>query len=78
VQLLHDPGWERHYYRLLWRATEAEFRGLPAYAQLAHALERTLIAGRELQLVRPGAWLTRQLRYCGWIEAIYETIRGAV
>jgi len=73
VQLLADPGWERHYYRLLWRATEAEFQGLPAYTQLAHALERTLIAANELHLARPGAWLTRQLRDCGWLDAVYHT-----
>jgi hypothetical protein len=72
VSLLHDPGWERHYYRILWRATEAEFRGVPAYAQLASALERTLIAGTELHLVRPGAWLTRQLNDCGWMDAVYH------
>ncbi|MPY68250.1 hypothetical protein F8S09_16460 [Deinococcus sp. SDU3-2] len=56
TRLLHDAGWERHYYRILWRATEAEFRNIPAYAQLGHALERTLIATQELQLIRPGAW----------------------
>lgn len=72
VRLLDDPGWERHYYRVLWRATEAEFRGIPAYAQLASALERTLIASSELHLARPGAWLTRQLKDCGWIDAVYR------
>ena len=71
MTLLNDPGWERHYYRILWRATEAEFKGLPAYAQLARALERTLIASRELRLARPGAWLTRQLRDCGWVDTVY-------
>lgn len=72
VYLLNDAGWERHYYRLLWRATQAEFRGIPAYAQLASALERTLIAVRELRLTRPGAWLSRQLTDCGWMEAVYH------
>ena len=79
VTLLNDPGWERHYYRILWRATEAEFRGQPAYSQLAHALERTLIAVKELTLARPGAWLTRQLCDCGWMDAVYRTqqlVRG--
>lgn len=72
VCLLDDAGWERHYYRILWRATEAEFRGMPAYAQLAHALERTLVASRELHLARPGAWLNRQLTDCGWMSAVYH------
>lgn len=72
VRLLNDQGWERHYYRLLWRATDAEARGLPAYNQLAHALERTLIATRELHLARPGAWLTHQLADCGWMDAVYH------
>jgi hypothetical protein len=74
VALLGDPGWERHYYRVLWRATEAEFRGVPAYVQLAHALERTLVAGRELPVRRPGAWLMRQLLNCGWVDAVYRTL----
>lgn len=43
-----------------------------AYAQLASALERTLIAENELHLKRPGAWLTRQLSDCGWIDAVYH------
>jgi hypothetical protein len=81
VTLLSDRGWERHYYRVLWRATEAEFRGIPAYAQLAYALERTLVAGWELPLRRPGAWLMRQLRDCGWLDAVYRvgapTVRHA-
>lgn len=72
VQLLDDSGWERHYYRLLWRATEAEFRGCPAYAQLAAALQRTLISKEELDLKRPGAWLMHQLRECGWLDDIYH------
>ncbi|WP_458593532.1 hypothetical protein [Deinococcus sp. PEB2-67] len=72
VQLLDDTGWERHYYRLLWRATEAEFRGCPAYAQLAAALQRTLISKTELGLSRPGAWLTHQLRECGWLDDVYH------
>ena len=76
VRLLDDAGWERHYYRILWRATEAEFRGIPAYAQLAHALERTLIAVQELQLARPGAWLTRQLRDAGWLDVVYHSSPG--
>jgi hypothetical protein len=76
VTLLHDPGWERHYYRILWRATEAEFNGQPAYSQLAHALERTLVAVKELKLARPGAWLTRQLRECGWVDAVYTSKCG--
>ncbi|WP_295815551.1 hypothetical protein [uncultured Deinococcus sp.] len=70
VKVLRDEGWEKHYYRVLWRATEAEFRGLPAFAQLASALERTLVANEELDLRRPGAWLTRQLRECGWMTAV--------
>ena len=73
VRLLDDAGWERHYYRILWRATESEFRGIPAYAQLAYALERTLIAVQELRLARPGAWLTRQLRDAGWLDAVYRS-----
>lgn len=73
VRLLGDAGWERHYYRILWRATEAEFKGIPAYAQLASALERTLITSNELRLARPGAWLTRQLRDCGWIDTVYKS-----
>ena len=73
VALLNDPGWERHYYRILWRATEAEFNGQPAYSQLAHALERTLVASKELKLARPGAWLTRQLKDCGWTDAVYQS-----
>ena len=60
-----------HYYRILWRATEAEFNGQPAYSQLAHTLERTLIATHELKLAGPGAWLTRQLRDCGWVDGLY-------
>lgn len=72
VALLNDAGWERHYYRILWRATEAEFRGCPAYAQLAAALQRTLISNTELNLQRPGAWLMHQLRECGWLEAVYH------
>lgn len=76
VTLLNDRGWERHYYRILWRATDAEFRGVPAYAQLAHALERTLVAGRELHITRPGAWLSRQLSECGWMDAVYRHAVG--
>ncbi|MBX8463675.1 hypothetical protein [Deinococcus sp. RIT780] len=72
VQLLDDEGWEQHYYRVLWRATEAEFRGCPAYAQLAAALQRTLISKAELGLSRPGAWLTHQLRECGWMDNVYH------
>lgn len=72
VQLLDDAGWERHYYRLLWRATEAEFRGCPAYTQLAAALQRTLISKAELGLSRPGAWLMHQLRKCGWLDDVYH------
>jgi len=72
VTLLNDTGWEKHYYRILWRATEAEFSGLRAYNQLAYALERTLIAERELSLRRPGAWLTQQLRHTGWLDAVYH------
>lgn len=71
VKLLRDDGWEKHYYRILWRATDAEFRGVPAYAQLASALERTLIAVHELGLARPGAWLSRQLSDCGWMDTVY-------
>ena len=79
VRLLRDDGWERHYYRVLWRATAAEFRGLPAYAQLASALERTLIASDELGLVRPGAWLRRQLADSGWLDTVYHVgNRGAL
>ena len=72
VGLLNDTGWERHYYRVLWRATEAEFRGVPAYAQLAAALQRTLIARMELGLSRPGAWLMHLLRECGWVDDVYH------
>ncbi|MFC3832844.1 MULTISPECIES: hypothetical protein [Deinococcus] len=70
VEVLRDEGWEKHYYRVLWRATEAEFQGIPAFAQLAFALERTLVANRELYLHRPGAWLARQLEECGWMTAV--------
>lgn len=72
VALLDDTGWEKHYYRLLWRATTAEFQGCPAYAQLAAALQRTLISKAELSLERPGAWLTHQLRECGWMDNVYH------
>ncbi len=72
VTLLSDTGWERHYYRVLWRATEAEFRGVPAYAQLAAALQRTLVSTAELNLNRPGAWLMHQLRECGWLDNVYH------
>ncbi|WP_456833545.1 hypothetical protein [Deinococcus sp. UYEF24] len=70
VHLLNDPGWERHYYWILWRATEAESRGVAAYAQLANTLNRTLIAAQELDLARPGAWLTAQLKDCGWMDSV--------
>ncbi|MBB5378600.1 hypothetical protein HNQ07_004107 [Deinococcus metalli] len=72
THLLDDSGWERHYFRILWRATEAEFRGCPAYAQLAAALQRTLVSTTELHLARPGAWLMHQLRECGWLDAVYH------
>ena len=68
---LDDAGWERHDYRVLWRATEMEFRGCSADAQLAAALQRTLISKAELHLMRPGAWLTHQLRECGWLDDVY-------
>ncbi len=73
ARIFRDEQSVRHYYRVLWRATAAEFQGLPAYAQLQAAMTRTLVSMRELPLRRPGAYLLGQLREAGWIEAVYRT-----
>lgn len=77
ARIFRDSHSLRHYYRVLWRATDAHFRGLPAYSQLQHAMQRTLTAMTEVQVTRPGAWLTRLLKDCSWWEAVYRCDEAA-
>lgn len=72
ARIFRDEQSIRHYYRVLWRATAAEFQGLPAYAQLQAAMTRTLVSMRELPLQRPGAYLLSLLREAGWVESVYR------
>ncbi|WP_027483666.1 hypothetical protein [Deinococcus pimensis] len=72
ARLLRDQHSTRHYYRVLWRATTAEFQGVPAFRQLQHALQRVLIATTELDVHHPGALLIHELRHAGWWDAVYH------
>ncbi|MPY68059.1 hypothetical protein F8S09_15490 [Deinococcus sp. SDU3-2] len=77
TRLYRDPGSFPHYCRMLWRASEAEFRGVPAFRQLEAAMLRTLVAMREVNLRRPGAYLLKQLERAGWLESVYRKARLA-
>lgn len=70
--LFRDQQSTKHYYRILWRATTAEFEGRAAFAALESAMCRTVDAMRETQLRNPGGYLTKLLRESGWLDAVYH------
>lgn len=72
ARLFRDDHSRAHYCRVLWRAIEAEFKGLPAFRQLEAAMLRTLITMQEIDLQRPGAYLMRQLEQAGWLDSVYR------
>lgn len=56
---------------LIWRALDAEYRGIPALYQLQNALTRLKADVEEWQgLKRPGALLVERLRACGVWDAL--------
>jgi hypothetical protein len=75
--LFHDQQSERHYYRILWRAVDAEFEGQAAFSQLETSMCRTLDAMRETTLRSPGGYLTKLLRDSGWLDAVYQRPKRA-
>ena len=72
VRVFRDPAFLKHYYRVLWRTTQAELNGYPALMQLQQAMGRTLVAMRELNLRKPGAYLIRLLQDGAWWDAVYR------
>ena len=75
ARIYRDTGSAEHYCRMLWRATEAEFEGVPAFRQLEAAMLRTLVAMQEIHLHRPGGYLMKQLERAGWIDSVYRQLR---
>ncbi len=69
--LFRDRHSARAYYRLLWCAVEAEFQGIPAFFSLQNAMQRVLVAMREVPVRSPGALLLHELgdQGCGWLAA---------
>ncbi|MVN87624.1 hypothetical protein GO986_12690 [Deinococcus sp. HMF7620] len=69
--LFRDRHSARAYYRLLWCAVETEFRGIPAFLGLQNAMQRVLVAMREVPVRSPGALLLHELgdQGCGWLAA---------
>ena len=72
ARVFADQQSVRHYYRMLWRATDAEFEGLPAFPQLEAAMCRTVDAMQEQGLRKPGAYLLKLLKEFGWMDAVYR------
>lgn len=72
MRVFRDERSFEHYCRLLHRAVAAEARGLPALAQLQHAMTRVLVDMRELGLHRPGGRLVQLLKACEWWEGVYR------
>lgn len=69
--LFRDRHSAKAYYRLLWCAVNAEFRGIPAFFSLQNAMQRVLIAMQEVPVRSPGALLLHELgdQGCGWLAA---------
>jgi len=71
ARLFRDRHSARAYYRMLWCAVDAEFRGIPAFFSLQNAMQRVLIAMQEVPVRSPGALLLHELgdQGCGWLAA---------
>ena len=72
ARTLRDEGSLKHDCRLLHRAVQAEFEGVPALSRLQFALQRVLVGMRESNLRRPGAVLVRELKQGGWWDEVYR------
>lgn len=72
TRIYRDTGSVEHYCRILWRATDAEFEGIPAFRQLEAAMLRTLVTMQEVNLHHPGGYLMKQLERAGWIDSVYR------
>ncbi|WP_152544973.1 hypothetical protein [Deinococcus phoenicis] len=75
ARLYRDTRSVEHYCRVLWRATDAEFEGIPAFRQLEAAMLRTLVTMQEIHLHHPGGYLMKQLERAGWTDSVYRKTR---
>jgi hypothetical protein len=70
--IFRDAHSVRHYWRILWRATAAEYAGLNAYQDVQREMAVTLAEMTEVQMTNPGGWLVRRLKNCAWWDAVYR------
>ena len=72
--IFRDAHSVRHYWRILWRATAAEYAGLDAYQEVQREMAVTLAEMTELQMTNPGGWLVQRLKKCAWWDAVYRAV----
>lgn len=72
ARVFNDQQSVRHYYRVLWRALQADLQGLRGLDTLQTEMHRVLIDMRELHIKHPGAMLTSRLKESDWWNAVYR------
>ena len=78
ARIFRDRHSEKQYFRLLWRASDAQYSGQPAFEQLQLLMGQVLSDMAELDVRRPGAWLRRKLRDFGWLDQVDDGGLAAV
>ena len=78
ARIFRDRHSEKQYFRLLWRASDAQYSGQPAFEQLQLLMGQVLSDMAELDVRRPGAWLRRKLRDFGWLDQVDDSGLAAV
>lgn len=73
ARVFNDQQSVRHYYRVLWRALQADLQGLRGLDTLQTEMRRVLIDMKELPIAHPGALLTSRLKESDWWNAVYRS-----